>query len=91
MVGLLELNYFEKHKTRGYNELQPLAKNINDLNVELTHPSESIICAITKALSIQITGSFKPCEDCTLGKAKKQDVSKKGCSLFKNFNREALL
>ena len=46
-------------------------KSINDLHVELGHLSKVITHAATKAMGIQITGTFKPCEDCTLGKAKK--------------------
>ena len=42
-------------------------KNVNDLHVELGHPSETITQATTKALGIQVTGTFKPYEDCTLG------------------------
>ena len=57
--------------------MAPCKKNINDLHVELGHPSESITHATTKTLSIQVTVTFKPCEDCTLGKAKQWAVSKK--------------
>ena len=32
--------------------------------------SETITHITTKILSIQVTGTFKPCEDCALGKAK---------------------
>ena len=52
-------------------------KNINDLHVELGHPSETINQATTKALGIQVTSMFKPCENCALGKAKQWAVSKK--------------
>ena len=52
-------------------------KNINILHIELGHPSETITQAITKALGIQVTGTFKPYEDCTLGEVKKHTVSKK--------------
>ena len=45
-------------------------KNINDLHIELSNPSESIIHATAKKMHIQVTGTFKPCEDCALGKAK---------------------
>ena len=33
-------------------------KNINDLHVELGHPSEVITCIITKSIGIQVTGMF---------------------------------
>ena len=51
--------------------------NINDLHVELGHPSETITHATAKALGIQVTSTFKPCEDFALGKAKQQALSKK--------------
>ena len=47
-------------------------KNVNDLCIELGHPSETIICATATALSIQVVGSFKSCEECALGKAKQR-------------------
>ena len=51
-------------------------KNINDLHVELGHPSEVITHDTMKAMSIQVTSTVKPCEDCILGKVKKSRVSK---------------
>ena len=54
----------------------PLQENINELHVELSHPSESITHATIKAMNIQVTGTFKPCEVCALGKAKQQWESK---------------
>ena len=52
-------------------------KNINNIHVDLGYPSENITQATTKALGIQVTGTFKPCEECALGKAKQSAVSKK--------------
>ena len=52
-------------------------KNVNNLHVELSHPFQTITHATTKDLGIQVTGTLKPCEDCLLGKAKQQMVSKK--------------
>ena len=52
-------------------------RNVNGLHVELSHPSETIMQATTKTLGIKVTGTFKPCEDCTLGKVKPCTVSKK--------------
>ena len=52
-------------------------KNINDLHIELGHPSKTITHITAKALGIQVTGMFEPCEDCALGKAKQWSVSKK--------------
>ena len=51
-------------------------KNINNLHIELGHPSKTITHITAKALGFQVTGPFKPCEDCALGKAKHQSVSK---------------
>ena len=51
--------------------------NINDLHVELAHPSKVITNATTKSICIQVAGTFKLCEDCTLGKAKEGRVCKK--------------
>ena len=47
-----------------------IKQNINNLHVDVGHPSEAIMRSTTKSLRIQITGTFNPCEDCTLGKAK---------------------
>ena len=52
-------------------------KNINNLHIELGHPSKTITLTTAKALGIQVTSMFKPCEDCTLGNAKQCAVSKK--------------
>ena len=52
-------------------------KNINDLDIELGHPSESITHATAKAMGIQVTGTFKSCEDCALGNVKQEGLSKK--------------
>ena len=54
-------------------------KNINDLHIELGHPSKSVTCTTTKDMGIQVTSTFKLCEDCALGKAKQQ----KDCCLIK--------
>ena len=54
-----------------------IKQNINNLHVELRHPSEAIMRSTTKYLGIQVTSMFNPCEDCTLGKAKEWVVSKK--------------
>ena len=51
--------------------------DINDLHVALGHPSEAITRSTTKNFNRQVTSTFELCEDCTLGKAKQQAVSKK--------------
>ena len=62
---------------RAVSATAPLKKNVNDLHVELGHPSEVITRSTAKGLGIQVTGTFKPCEDCALVKAKQCSVSKK--------------
>ena len=52
-----------------------LKKNVNDQHVELVHPSKTITHAMAKDLGIQVTGTFKSCEDCALGKAKQCAVN----------------
>ena len=47
-----------------------IKQNINNLHVELGHPSEAITRFTTKSLGIQVTDTLKPCEDCALDKAK---------------------
>ena len=60
----------ETQDKRAQSVMAPCNKNINDLHVELRHPSKTISHATAKALNIQVTGTFKPCEDFNLGKAK---------------------
>ena len=47
-----------------------IKQDINDLHVELGHPSEAITIFTEKSFGIQVTGTFRLCEDCALGKAK---------------------
>ena len=54
-----------------------IKRDINDLHVALGHPSEAITRSTAKNFNIQVTGTFEPCEDCTLGKAKQRAMSKK--------------
>ena len=58
-------------------------KNINDLHIEAEHPSKTITHAIAEALGIQLTGTFKPWEDCALGMAKQCVAGKKAVPCFK--------
>ena len=46
-------------------------KNINILYADLGYPSEAITHTTGKAMDIHLTGMFKSCGDCVLGKAKK--------------------
>ena len=57
-----------------------MMQDINDLFAELEHSSEAITRSTAKNFNIQVTGAFKPCEDCALGKAKQRAVSKKAVS-----------
>ena len=65
-------------------------RNINNLHIELGHPSKTITHATVKALSIQVTSTFQPCEDCTLAKAKQWAFSK-AVPHSKNFRGKAFL
>ena len=49
---------------------------MNKLHVELGHTLEAIIWATRKATDVNLTGIFKACEDCILGKARKAGISK---------------
>ena len=53
-----------------------IQKDINVLHAELGNPSEVITHATARAMYHHLTGMFKSCEDCALGKAKKDNVSK---------------
>ena len=80
-------------KTCNVNERAVLAtalpkQNNNNLLVELGHPSEAIMRSTSRALRIQVTSMFNPCEDCALAKAKQQQ---KGCTLLAGFWGKALL
>ena len=57
------------------NALPP--KNVNSIHAKLGHSSKVIVHTTAKSMGIQVTGTFKPCEDCAWGKAKKGGVSKK--------------
>ena len=50
--------------------------DIKALNTELGYPLEEITQADVKGMGIQLSGTFKPCRACALGKAKKAGVSK---------------
>ena len=52
-------------------------RSINNLHVELCHSFEKITLITTNALSIQVTSTFKLCEDFALHKANQCAVSKK--------------
>ena len=54
------------------------ARDINDYNKALGHPSETITCATAHASGVLLKEKFQPCKDCALGKAKivAQDLCK---------------
>ena len=66
-------------------------KDINVLDVKLGHPSEILAHATGRAMGLHLTGMFKPCESCTLGKAKMGNVRKKTIMCSKIFGRKAAL
>ena len=47
-----------------------IKQDINDLHVELVHPLEALTRSTTQSFGIQVTGTFRPFEDCALGKVK---------------------
>ena len=49
---------------------------INELHMELGHTLKAITRATENAMNLKLTGVFKACEDCALGKAKKAGVIK---------------
>ena len=73
----------KSNNERAQSATAPSKKNIINLYDELRHPSKMITQATATALSIQVTGMFKPCEDCTLDKAKQCAVSKKAAPCSK--------
>ena len=54
-------------------------KDVNVLHRELGHPGEDMTRATGKHMGFTLTGTFAPCEDCGIGKAK-QTKMKKGVS-----------
>ena len=50
--------------------------NVNEYHKELGHPNEAITRATAKQFDIKLTGTFKPCENCALAKAKQKKISK---------------
>ena len=54
-----------------------IKKDTNTLHVELGDSSEVIYNATGRAMDLHLIGMLKPCEDCTLGKAKKGYISEK--------------
>ena len=89
---------------RAVSATVPLKKNVIDLHVELGRPSKAITRSTAKGLGIQVTGMFKPCEDCALGKAKQSSpftptfggkphwlLVINGCSNWSFFLKESLI
>ena len=50
--------------------------DINEYHRELGHPSEGNTRATAKLKGIRLTGEFKPCKDCAVGKSKQKKISK---------------
>ena len=68
----------EDKKTKAAKAAKSKVKSIdvNELHQALTHPSERVTRTTGKALNMKVTGTFKPCEDCLIGKAKRANISK---------------
>ena len=58
-------------------------EDINALHAEFGYPSAAITHATGRATTLYLTGMFKTCEDCALGKAKKTCPSKRAIKLSK--------
>ena len=65
------VNFLHEAKNERAASATALTKrNTIDIYIELGHPPETITHATTKALVIQVTSIFKPCENCALGNTK---------------------
>ncbi len=67
----------EQHHHNGTLIRKRRTRDINEYHKALGHPSEAITCAKAHAEGILLKGNFNPSEDCTLGKARQANVSKK--------------
>ena len=71
------VKFFCKRKSKRAHVSKELKrKDDNELHAEQGHPSVKITCTIWNVLGLKWTGTFKPCEACTLCKAKKTEASK---------------
>ena len=52
-------------------------KDVNQLHAELGHPGEDVTRAIGAHRGLQVTGTFAPCKDCAVAKAKQKKIGKK--------------
>ena len=46
-------------------------KDINILHAELIHPLEVVVRTTNRVMGLNVAGTFKPCQVCALGKAKR--------------------
>ena len=53
----------ETNNERTVSATAPHKKSMNNLHIELRHHSKTITHATARALGIQVTSAFKPCED----------------------------
>ncbi len=67
----------EWHQYKGSLIRKGRTRDINEYHKALGHPSEAITCASAHAEGVSLKGNFNPCEDCALGKARQNNVSKK--------------
>ena len=51
-------------------------KDVNELHRELGHPEEDVRRATGKHMGLKIMGTFTPCKDCGVGKAKQSKMNK---------------
>ena len=64
----------KKVAAAGSTKMQSI--DVNVLHEMLGHPCEATTRATGKLMNKKVTGTFKPCENCLLGKAKRAKISK---------------
>ena len=72
--GLVALCERKSERVHTSNELK--RKGVNALDNMLGHPLEEITQTIGKAMGLKLTGMFRTCKACALGRAEKANVSK---------------
>ena len=50
--------------------------DIMEFHNEIGHPSEEITMATAKSMNVKITGSWRKCLDCEVGKSRVKDITK---------------
>ncbi len=76
-VGMIQRNENWKQAVKStewhenkYSLIRKGGTRIHEYHKALGHPPEAIACATAHADGILLKGTFNPCEDCALGKAR---------------------